>query len=199
MKIGIIGAGSIGRAFAAHVAKVGYDVVLSNSRGPESLRALASQLGSRATAATRQEAAGAEVVMIAVPWSELRAAMSDLPAWGGRILIDATNPVVQPGYRLADLGGSTSSEIVASLAPGARVVKVANTLRAALLAAEPRESGGHRALFMAGDDSDAKSRVRVILESVGFATVDLGSLQSGGPLQQFPGGSLPNLNLIRLP
>lgn len=199
MKIGIIGAGSIGRAFATHVARIGYDVIVSNSRGPESLQAFVAQLGHRAIAGARQEAARADVVMVAVPWSELRVAMSDLPGWEGRVLIDATNPVVQPGYRLADLGGSTSSEIVASLAPGAHVVKVANTLRAALLAAEPRESGGRRVLFMSGDDADAKSRVGAILDSVGFATVDLGSLRGGGPLQQFPGGALPNLNLIRLP
>lgn len=199
MKVGIIGAGSIGRAFATHVARIGGDVVLSNSRGPESLQPFVAALGPRARAGTRQEAARADIVMLAVPWSELDAATADLPAWEGRILIDATNPVVQPGYRLADLGGSTSSEIVASLAPGAHVVKVANTLRAALLAAEPRESGGHRVLFMSGDDPDAKLRVRALLDSIGFATVDIGSLRSGGPLQQFPGGVLPNLNLIRLP
>jgi predicted dinucleotide-binding enzyme len=97
-----------------------------------------------------------------------------------------------PSFNLAIVSPTSGSQRPARSSPrsppGARVVKVANTLRAALLAAEPRESGGHRVLFMAGDDSDAKSRVNAILESVGFASVDLGSLQSGGPLQQFPGG-----------
>jgi 8-hydroxy-5-deazaflavin:NADPH oxidoreductase len=150
MIIGIIGAGGIGQALAAHIAKAGYKVIVSNSRGPESLTAVVSQLGPNAKAGTRQEAAQADVVVLAVPWEQLRAALSDLPAWNGRILIDATNPVVQPGFRLADLGGRTSSEIVASLVPGARVVKVANTLLRAVLAADPNQAGGHRVLFMSG-------------------------------------------------
>jgi predicted dinucleotide-binding enzyme len=128
MTIGIIGAGGIGQAFAAHMAKAGYEVIVSNSRGPESLAEVVRQLGPRVRAGTRQEAAQADVVVVAVPWPQVRAALSDLPAWNGRTLIDTTNPVVQPGFRLAGLNGSTSSEIVASLAPGARVVKVANTL-----------------------------------------------------------------------
>jgi predicted dinucleotide-binding enzyme len=198
MKIGIIGAGGIGQAFAGQVAKAGYQVIVSNSRGPESLAGVVSELGPRAKAGTRQEAAQADVVVLAVQWSQLRAALSDLPAWSGRILIDATNPVVQPGFRLADLNGSTSSEIVASLAPGARVVKAANTLPVALLAADPKQVGGRRVLFMSGDDAAAKAEVSAILEKVGFAPIDLGGLTSGGKLQQFPGGPLPTLNLIKL-
>jgi 8-hydroxy-5-deazaflavin:NADPH oxidoreductase len=198
MNIGIIGAGGIGQAFAAHVARAGYEVIVSNSRDPESLAGLVRQLGPRAKAGTRQEAARADVVVVAVQWEHLRAALSDLPAWNGRILIDATNPVLQPGFRLAELNGSTSSEIVASLAPGARVVKVANTLLRAVLAADPKQAGGRRVLFMSGDDAAAKADVSGILDKVGFATIDLGGLASGGRLQQFPGGPLPTLNLIKL-
>lgn len=198
MNIGIIGAGGIGQAFAAHVAQAGYDVIVSNSRGPTSLAEVVSQLGRHATAGTRQEAAQADVVVVAVPWQQLRAALSALPAWNGRILIDATNPVVPPGFGLADLHGSTSSEIVASLAPDARVVKVANTLPRAVLVADPKQGGGRRVLFMSGDDAAAKAEVRSMLDKVGFATIDLGGLASGGRLQQFPGGPLPTLNLIQL-
>lgn len=198
MNIGIIGAGGIGQAFAAHVARAGYEVIVSNSRDPESLAGLVRQLGPRAKAGTRQEAARADVVVVAVQWEHLRAALSDLPAWKGRILIDATNPVLQPGFRLAELNGSTSSEIVASLAPGARVVKVANTLLRVVLAADPKQAGGRRVLFMSGDDAAAKADVSGILDKVGFATIDLGGLASGGRLQQFPGGPLPTLNLIKL-
>jgi predicted dinucleotide-binding enzyme len=124
--------------------------------------------------------------------------LSDLPAWNGRILIDATNPVLQPGFRLAELHGSTSSEIVASLAPDARVVKTGNTLLRAVLATDPKQAGGRRVLFMSGDDTAAKAEVSAILEKTGFATIDLGGLASGGRLQQFPGGPLPTLNLIKL-
>jgi 8-hydroxy-5-deazaflavin:NADPH oxidoreductase len=198
MKIGIIGAGDIGQAFASQAVKAGYDVIVSNSRGPESLTGVVHQLGPRAKAGVRQEAAQADVVVLAVPWSQLGAALSGLAAWSGRILIDATNPVIQPGFRLADLNGRTSSEIVASLVPGARVVKVANTLVSALLAADPRQAGGRRVLFMSGDDATAKAGVKGILENIGFATIDLGGLASGGGLQQFPGGPLPTLNLIKL-
>jgi 8-hydroxy-5-deazaflavin:NADPH oxidoreductase len=74
--------------------------------------------------------------------------------------------------------------------PGARVVKVANTLLRAVLAADPNQAGGHRVLFMSGDDMPAKADVSGILENVGFATIDLGGLASGGPL--------PTLNLIKL-
>jgi len=163
MNIGIIGAGGIGQAFATHVAKAGYEVIISNSRGPESLAEVVSQLGPRAKAGKRQEAARADVVVLAVQWQQWRAALSDLPPWNGRILIDATNAAIMPGFRPADLNGSTSSEVVASLAPGARVVKVANTLQRALLAADPNEAGGHRVLFMSGDDAAAKADVSSIL------------------------------------
>jgi len=198
MKIGIIGAGSIGQALAGHMAKAGHEVLVSNSRGPETLAGLARQLGPKARAATRQEVAEADVVMLSVPWEKVPAALSGLPSWNGRLLIDATNPVLLPGFRLADLGGRTSSEVVASLAPGARVVKAANTLLAPVLAADPRQSGGRRVLFMSGDDEGAKKEAGNLFAQAGFATVDLGGLTVGGKLQQFPGGPLPTLNLIQL-
>ena len=197
--IGIIGAGGIGQAFAAHAAKAGFEVLVSNSRGPETLAELVRQLGRTARAVSRQEAARADVVFVSVPWKELQAALADLPPWDSRILIDATNPVIGPEFRLAELNGSTSSEVVASLAPGARVVKAVNTLPRALLAANPSQSGGRRVLFMSGNDPAAKTTVGSILDKLGFATIDLGPLASGGRLQQFPGGSLPTLNLIKLP
>ena len=84
------------------------------------------------------------------------------------------------------------------MAPGARVVKAANTLLRAVLAADPNEAGGHRVLFMSGDDAAAKAQITGILEKAGFATIDLGALAIGAKLQQFPGGPLPTLNLIKL-
>ena len=198
MSIGIIGSGGIGQAVAGHLVAAGLEIMVSNSRGPESLAEVVSRLGPLATAGTRQDAAEAEVVVLAVPWAQVPAALSDLPPWSGRILIDATNPVVEPGLGLAPLGGRTSSEIVASLAPGARVVKACNTLPRALLSADPRQFGGHRVMFLSGDDTTAKARVGELLEKLGFAAIDLGGLSSGGRLQQFPGGPLPTLNLVKL-
>ena len=198
MKIGIIGTGGIGQALAGHIAKAGFETIVSNSRGPESLASLVSELGPHAKAGTRQEAAQADVVVLAVPWVHVRGALTDLPPWNGRILMDATNPIIEPDFQVADLNGRTSSEIVASLAPGARVVKAANTLLRAILAADPNEAGGHRVLFMSGDDAAAKAQVDSILSKIGFAAIDVGGLVSGGRLQQFPGGTLPTLNLIKL-
>lgn len=198
MKIGIIGAGGIGQAFARHMANAGYEVLLSNSRGPDSLKDVVSRLGPRARASTPQEAAQAEVVFVSARWSQLSAAFSGLPAWNSRILIDATNPIVPPGFSMADLHGSTSSEIVASLAPGARVVKVVNTLPVALLASDPNQAEGHRVLFMSGDNTAAKAQVSGLLAKAGFAAIDVGGLASGGALHQVPGGLLTNLNLIKL-
>jgi predicted dinucleotide-binding enzyme len=198
MHIGIIGAGGIGQAFAAQAVKAGYDVVLSNSRGPESLAAVVSRLGPRAKAGTREAAAQAGMVLLAVTWNHVESALAGLPPWNGRILIDATNPILMPGVRPADLGSRSSSEVVASLAPGARVVKVANNLTPEQLAADPVQAGGHRVLFMSGDDAAAKADVSGVLTKAGFAIVDLGSLAIGSRLQQFPGGPFPGLNLIKL-
>jgi 8-hydroxy-5-deazaflavin:NADPH oxidoreductase len=198
VRIGIIGAGGIGQAFAGHMVKAGHQVLLSNRRGPDSLKEAVERLGPRAAAVTREEAAQADVVFLSARWSQLPKAMSGLPPWNGRILIDAANPIVPPGFSMADLQGSTSAEIVASLAPGARVVKAVNTLPVALLASDPNSSGGRRVLFMSGDDADAKSQVAGLLSEAGFAAIDVGTLANGGALHEVPGGLLTNLNLVKL-
>ena len=187
MNVGIIGAGGIGQAFAGHMARAGFEVILSNNHGPQSLAAAAKKLGGATRAGTREEAARADVVLLAVPWQQWEAALRDLPPWNSRILIDATNAIVLPDFRPADLNGTTSSEIVATLAPGGRVVKAVNTLGRAILASDPRECGGHRVLFLSGDDEGAKKQVSGMLEKAGFATIDLGGLREGGKLQQVSG------------
>jgi predicted dinucleotide-binding enzyme len=127
----------------------------------------------------------------------LRAALAELPAWNNRVVIDATNAMVPLGTNMEELKDQSSSDFVASLVPEARVVKVCNTLPRALLASNPREYGGHRVLFMSGNDDDAKALVNEILEKAGFATIDLGLLATGAKLQQVPGGPLATLNLIK--
>src|SRR5436305_8462657 len=108
MKIGIIGTGGIGQALAAHIAKAGYEIIVSNSRGPETLAALVTELGARARSGTRREAAQADIVVLAVPWVHVSGALADLPAWNGRVLVDATNPIIEPDFQVAELNGSTS-------------------------------------------------------------------------------------------
>lgn len=199
MEIGIIGAGAIGQAVARQIVGAGEQVILSNRRGPQSLAGAVAELGPRARAGSVAEAAAAEVVVLAVQWQHLGEAVADLPPWAGRIVIDATNPVIQPGFRVAELDGRGSSQVVADLLPGARLVKAFNTLTPAVLARDAREAGGQRVIFLSGDDTGARAAVAELVGRMGFSPIDLGGLASGGRLQQFPGGPLPALNLIRLP
>lgn len=114
------------------------------------------------------------------------------------VVVDANNPIEAPLFKPADLGGRVSSAVFADLVPGARVVKAFNHLRAEILASDPSGDGGRRVLFYSGDDAVAKAQVAALIERLGFAGIDLGSLEVGGRLAQFPGGSLPNQNLIRI-
>lgn len=198
MTIGIIGSGAIGTAFAQTLARAGIEATISNSRGPDSLHKLVRELGPSIKAGTREEAARAGIVLAAVNWTKLPAALASLPDWAGRIFIDANNPIEAPLFKPADLKGRTSSEAVADLVPGARVVKAFNHLRADLLAKDPRSDGGRRVLFYSGNDNAAKAEVAALIDRIGFAGIDLGSLAAGGILAQFPGGPLPNQNLVKI-
>jgi 8-hydroxy-5-deazaflavin:NADPH oxidoreductase len=198
MAVGFIGAGKIGRALAKHLTRSRYDVIVSNSRGPGSLEPLVAELGPRAKAGTVAEAAAAPVVFLSVTWAQLPAALSKLPDWKGRIAIDTTNAYVAEGsgIRLLDIGRKTSSEVVAGMVPGARLVKAFNTLFHAILAADPAEAGGRRVIFLSGDDAKAKAEVSAIIDKLGFAPIDLGGLAEGGKMQQ-AGGPLAGVNLLR--
>lgn len=198
MSIGIIGAGNIGLAVARTLARAGIGATIANSRGPESLKESVAALGPTIKAGTREQAASADMVVIAVNWSKLPAAVAGLPAWGGRIVIDANNPIEAPLFKPVDLNGLVSSQVVADLVPGARLVKAFNHLRAAILASDPAADGGRRVLFYSGDDSTAKAEVGALIDRLGFAGIDLGPLAIGGKVAQFPGGPLPNQNLVRI-
>ena len=189
--IGIIGAGNIGQALARTALRAGRKVVISNSRGPESLAPVVAALGADVSAGTVPEAAAAGIVAIAVQWSSVPKAVSGLQ-WHGQTVIDATNAWD------AELGGRTSSELVADLVPGARFVKAANTLWAELLGADPHEAGGRRVIFLSGDDAAAKASVVELFDAAGFFAIDLGDLVTGGRMQQLR-GPLPAHNLVRLP
>lgn len=214
MKIGIIGAGALGANVARALARKGIAATISNSRGPDSLGALVAELGPSITAGTTAEAASADIVLVAVRWSDLSKVLGSLPAWNGRIVIDGTNPVafLDPnspdatdptnplaayGIKAIDLGGKYSSEVFRDLVPGARVVKAFNHLDVQVLA-QPEVSGGKRVLFYSGDDAAAKAEVRKILEAIGYFAVDLGQLDVGGRLAELPFGSLAATNFIAI-
>ncbi|WP_066719042.1 NADPH-dependent F420 reductase [Sphingomonas pituitosa] len=214
MTIGIIGSGALGSNVARALASKGVPTILANKRGPDSLASLVAELGDTVTAGTVADAAAADIVVLAMPWVALEDVLGGLPAWNNRIVIDGTNPVIflEPGspeasdpsnplaaygIKAVDLGDTHSSALVAKLVPGARVVKAFNHLDVNVLP-EPEAAGGQRVLFYSGDDADAKTQVRAILETIGFFPIDLGTLDVGGPLASLPFGALAMHNLVRI-
>jgi predicted dinucleotide-binding enzyme len=193
MKIGIIGAGMIGSTLARLFTAAGHDVAVSNSRGPASLKSLIDELGSHGRALDVDAAARfGDVVVLAVPWRKPEALPSP-DAVEGKIVIDAMNPYGQGG-RLEDLAGLTSSEHTTRRLPGARIVKAFNTIWYKHLGANGRKDlpvSKRHAIFVSGDDEDAKRVVIKLIEDIGFGPVDLGSLSEGGRRQE-PGSAVYN-------
>ncbi len=181
MEIGFIGSGDVAISIARYALAAGHTVILSNTRLEDTLAPTLAKLGDGARSASPQEAVRAEIVVLAVPWTKVPAALSSLPPWTGQILIDATNPFLQttPTPILEDLGTQSSSEIVAAMASGARLVKAFNSIPMKQFRSGPRVEGAKRVLFLAGEDADAKAAVRGLIESFGFATLDLGALREG--------------------
>lgn len=197
MKIGVIGAGGIGGAFALHAARAGYEVIVSNSRGPESLKEFIRSAEGNISAVDTETATKADIVFLGIKWPLLEQIAGLKSSWEGTIIIDPTNPIL-PGFIIADLGGKTSSEVVSQVFKGARLVKAFNTMSAAELEASPATMGGRRVMFFSGDDSGAKEVIAKIIDNIGFFGIDLGNLAHGGRLQQFPGGSLAGQNLVKI-
>ncbi len=192
MKIGIIGAGMIGGTLAHLLAPLGHDVAVSNSRGPDSLQGMVAEIGPRAQAMTVNGAAAwADLIVLAVPWRTPEALPSP-SAVAGKIVIDAMNPYRAWGGTY-DLGNSSSSEETRTRLPGARLVKAFNTIYFRHLATEGNTSlseDDRRAIFVAGDDTEAKTVVAGLIRDLGFAAVDAGSLRDGVKLQ--PGSPVYN-------
>ena len=189
MKIGIIGAGEFAQAFAKRVIKAGYEVKLSNSRGPESLREIVMQLGRGATATTREEAVACEMVLLAVPWDNVPETLASLPKWKNQILIDGVNPFhgKAGSFTPASVGNLSTTQFIAALVPGARVVKAFNHMLVPNIEADPVMDEARRVAFISADDEDAKKRVGSLLEECGYSVVDLGNLRDGGLMQQAGG------------
>lgn len=213
MSIGIIGAGAIGSNIARLLARNRIEATIANSRGPASLAPIIAELGPFIRAGTTEEAASSDIVFVAVRWLDVRKALTGLPDWDGRIVVDATNaveflepgspetrdpsnPLAAYGIRALDLGDTHSSAILRDLVPGARVVKAFNNLEADLLS-KPA-SNGQRAIFYSGDDADAKAEVSNLIGQTGYFPVDLGSLDVGNALTAPPFGSLSGIDLVRI-
>ena len=197
MEIGTIGAGDWAQAFAKRALKAGHKVKLSNRRGPDSLREIVHRLDSGAMAVTREDAVGCEMVLLAVPWDNVPETLAGLPKWRNQILIDGINPFhgKAGSFTPADVGNLSTSQLVAALAPGARVVKALNNITAANLEADPLVNGARRVAFISADDVEAKRRVEILLKELGYSVIDLGNLRHGGLLQQ-AGGPLAGRDLL---
>ncbi|WP_230532879.1 NADPH-dependent F420 reductase [Microvirga roseola] len=196
MTYAIIGSGAIGTALARQFARSNIDVSVANSRGPESLQGLVAELGSHVTPTTVPDALKASVVILAIPFTAIGEAVRGAAAWNGRIVVDATNAIDFPAFTPTDLGGRPSTELVAEMVSGARVVKAFNTLPAAVLASDSAQAGGRRVLFISGDDTSANAKIVGLIERLGFAPITLGPLAEGGLLQQF-GTPLVAQNLVK--
>jgi predicted dinucleotide-binding enzyme len=197
MDIGVIGAGDFAQAFAKRALEGGHKVKLSNSRGPESLRETVKRLGPGAIAASKEEAAACDMVLLAVPWDKVPETLASLPKWQNQILIDGTNPYHGKAgqFTPANVGNLSTSQLVAALSPGARVVKALNNMSAPNLEADPVVNGAKRVAFISADDDGAKSRVESLLEGLGYVVVDLGNLRNGGLIQQ-TGGPLAGRDFL---
>jgi predicted dinucleotide-binding enzyme len=201
MKVGFLGAGNVARTFGRHLLTAGHTIVVSNSRGPQTLADFVADLGPGAIGGTKQQAADCDVVVLAAHWVKVREALQDVD-WRGRILIDATNAHVDtvPDISLAGvtrsraaLNGRTSSEIVAEMAVGARLVKSISNMPMAWIQ-DFSTNKPRTVIFTSGDDIEAKQLVIELVNSTGLVAIDLGSLAIGGAMHEV-GAPLSGLDL----
>lgn len=194
MTFSIIGSGNVGSALARQFARNNIPVGIANTRGPDAIAKLASELGSAVTAMTLQDALKADVIILAVPFMAHTSVAAASTNWTGKTIVDAMNTYGVPPEVIA---GKASSDVVAAAFPGANVVKSLNQLPAKLLAASPIETGGRRVMFVAGNEANSTTAVVELVTNLGFAPIFVGKLNEGGVLLE-KDGSLVLQNLIKL-
>jgi len=199
--IGLIGAGHIGSQVARLAVANGYTVVLSNSRGPETLADLVAELGSHARAATPVDAATAgDIVVVTVPLKAYRSVPVEPLA--GKVVIDTNNYYPQRDGHIPELDNesTTTAELLQAHLPKSKVVKGFNHIYASQLTTDGRPAGtpNRRALVIAGDDKEAKATVTRLLDQFGFDTVDAGPLKEGWRIQRDTPGYGPRRNAEEL-
>src|SRR5262245_54349203 len=185
--MGLIGAGHIGSQLARLAVANGYDVVVSNSRGPETLEPLVDELGPHARAATPSEAATAgDIVVVTIPLRAIETVPAD--PLKGKVVIDTNNYYPQRDGHIADLDNesTTTAELLQRHLPGSKVVKAFNHIYAAELTThgQPKGTSNRRALVIAGDDAAAKRTVTDLIDRFGFDVVDAGPLKEGWRIQR---------------
>src|SRR6188508_518258 len=185
--LGLIGAGHIGSQVARLAVRSGYNVVISNSRGPETLSGLIAELGSSARAGTVMDAAqSGDIVVVSVPLKNYRTVPVEPLA--GKIVIDTNNYYPQRDGHIPELDdeSTTTAELLQAHLPTSKVVKAFHHIYAAELTThgQPAGSPNRRALVIAGDDASAKATVTKLLDLFGFDTVDAGPLKEGWRIQR---------------
>jgi 8-hydroxy-5-deazaflavin:NADPH oxidoreductase len=196
--IGFIGAGHIGSTLARLAVDHGYDVVVSNSRGPETLAELVALLGPHARAATSAEAAAAgDLAVVTIPVKNVDAVPVEPLA--GKVVIDTNNYYPNRDGHITELDEETTtvSELLQRRLPASRVVKAFNHIRFADLATQGRPPGApdRRALAIAGDDKDAKQQVAHLIDDLGYDVVDVGPLAEGWRYQRDTPAYLSHLDV----
>ncbi|WP_317230979.1 NAD(P)-binding domain-containing protein [Clavibacter sp. MX14-G9D] len=199
--IGIIGAGLIGSQLARLFASTGHDVVIANSRGPETLVDLIAELGEHARAATVPEVAEAgEIVVVTIPLKSIDTV--PVAPLAGKVVIDTDNYYPERDGHIAELDDetTTTAEMLQRHLPESKVVKAFNHIYAADLTTDGTPAGtqGRRALVIAGDDAEAKAAVAGILDSFGYDAVDAGPLAEGWRIQRDTPGYGPKLDAAGL-
>jgi predicted dinucleotide-binding enzyme len=199
--IGLIGAGHIGSQLARAAVAHGYDVVISNSRGPETLEGLVAELGPRARAATSAEAAAAgDLVVVTVPLKNYR----EVPVepLRGKVVIDTNNyyPARDGSIPELDDESTTTAELLQAHLPESKVVKAFNHIYAREITShgQPKGSANRRALVIAGDDARAKAEVSRLIDEFGFDVVDAGPLREGWRIQRDTPGYGPRRTAAEL-
>jgi len=199
--IGLIGAGHIGSQLARLAIANGYAVVISNSRGPETLAPLVAELGPHARAATPEDAARAgDLVVVTVPLKSYRAV--PVAPLAGKIVIDTNNYYPERDGQIPELDNesTTTAELLQAHLPTSKVVKAFNHIQAAQLTTDgqPAGSTNRRGLVIAGDDPGAKATVTHLLDQFGFDTVDAGPLKEGWRIQRDTPGYGPRRTAAEL-
>jgi predicted dinucleotide-binding enzyme len=187
MTYAIIGSGSVGKALARQFARSGIAVKIANTRGPETMASIATELGTHVEPVSLAQALQADTLILAVPFSAHKTVAAMLPDWSDKIIVDTMNTY---GIPAAQFNGRPSTDAVAAAFAGARIVKTFNQLAAALLARDPAEHGGRRLMFTASNDPAAENTIVQLVASLGFAPIALGKLAAADALISYGGSGV---------
>lgn len=199
MHCAIIGSGTVGTALARFFAAKDIPVYIANTRGPETIRDIAAELGPRVKAVAAAQALEADIVFFAVQSLSFKDVGALRKDWTGTIVVDVTNGFTLPAeVQEAEFAGRLTSEVNAERVPGGKLVKAFNQLPFKTLAAPLPDDIGRRVVFVSSDHEDASATVAELAEKLGFAPIEVGRIAEGGRLIQAR-ASLVFQNLIKYP